>query len=194
MPVYPGTESPIIETVCTIDEHGFVERKLSMFSHVGTHLDVPAHLIKEARSLSSFDISNFCGKAFKQELSDDLTPEIIQNKIGDLGKPDFILFTNGWHNYWQSEKYFSDFPVPSARICEFLADLGVKGVGIDSISIDRVENTKLINHHILLSKNCIIIENLTNMSALPASMFDFFCFPLKIENGDGSPVRAVALI
>jgi arylformamidase len=40
----------------------------------------------------------------------------------------------------------------------------------------------------------VIIENLTNLDSLPDSKFEFFCFPLKIENGDGSPVRAVAKI
>ena len=39
----------------------------------------------------------------------------------------------------------------------------------------------------------IIIENLTGLEQLMNKEFWFSCFPLKIEEGDGSPVRACAI-
>jgi arylformamidase len=45
MPVYPGTEPPRIEDACTIPEHGFAEKRLTMFSHTGTHIDAPGHIL-----------------------------------------------------------------------------------------------------------------------------------------------------
>ena len=52
----------------------------------------------------------------------------------------------------------------------------------------------LINHKTFLSANMIIIENLTGLEQLMDKKFWFSCFPLKIEEGDGSPVRACAII
>ena len=45
-----------------------------------------------------------------------------------------------------------------------------------------------------LFENCDIIniENLTNLEQCGDELFWFGCFPLKIENCDGSPIRAVA--
>jgi kynurenine formamidase len=57
-----------------------------------------------------------------------------------------------------------------------------------------VNEENLPNHHILLGKEILLIENLTNLDKLPDHVFTFQCFPLKVENADGSPVRAIALI
>ena len=36
------------------------------------------------------------------------------------------------------------------------------------------------------------IENLCNLHLCGSDLFQFSCFPLKLTDGDGSPVRAVA--
>lgn len=47
----------------------------------------------------------------------------------------------------------------------------------------------------LLENNVITFTDLVNMQQLPdGEEFMFFGFPLKIKNGDGSPVRAVAYL
>lgn len=63
MPVYPGTEQPIFITGCSIEESGFLEKKITMYSHTGTHIDAPAHFIKDANTLNSLPIEHFYGSA-----------------------------------------------------------------------------------------------------------------------------------
>ena len=46
---------------------------------------------------------------------------------------------------------------------------------------------------ILLAHDIISFENLTNTDQLPPA-FTFYGFPLRVRGGDGSPVRAVAII
>lgn len=47
----------------------------------------------------------------------------------------------------------------------------------------------------LLEAGIVSYENLVNTEKLPKSKkFMFYGFPLKIKDGDGSPVRAVAII
>jgi len=60
--------------------------------------------------------------------------------------------------------------------------------------LEKDSSIALPNHHILLGKEIVIIENLYNLDKLPDSVFTFQCVPLKIENADGSPVRAFAII
>ena len=52
MPVYPGTETPIFAGANTYEKDGFKETKLTMYTHTGTHMDPPAHLIAGCSTLS----------------------------------------------------------------------------------------------------------------------------------------------
>jgi kynurenine formamidase len=49
-------------------------------------------------------------------------------------------------------------------------------------------------HTALLRNNVILIENLKNLDQLIGRHFLFSCLPLNIKSGDGSPVRAVAML
>ena len=51
-----------------------------------------------------------------------------------------------------------------------------------------------LTRHKKLFRDCDIvnIENLKNLDLCGSDLFWFSCFPLKIENSDGSPIRAVA--
>ena len=64
MPVYPGTEQPRLTTACTIDQCGYRETLLHMFSHTGTHMDAPAHMLPSGRTLDDFPAETFAGRGF----------------------------------------------------------------------------------------------------------------------------------
>jgi kynurenine formamidase len=64
---------------------------------------------------------------------------------------------------------------------------------VDALSVDELEAADLPIHKILLER-MLIIENLTNLDKLPKTGFIFSCLPLKLENADASPVRAVAIL
>lgn len=46
MPVYPGTEPPLVEPANTYEKDGFKETRISMFSHTETHMDPPALAVR----------------------------------------------------------------------------------------------------------------------------------------------------
>ena len=82
----------------------------------------------------------------------------------------------------------------TTEAAKWLSGFDLKAVGFDYVSVDAMDASELPNHRILLSKEILIIENLTDLDKLPETKFDFFAIPLKIENADGSPVRAFAEI
>jgi len=197
MTVYPGTEGPKIEQNCTVVQNGYAEKLLTMFSHTGTHIDAPGHILENAATLDDFDISKFVGIAYVLDFR-NVGRKIIE--VDDLKKyeglirqNEFILFCTGWSDYWDNEKYFDGFPVLSEESVSWLSSFKLKGLGFDVISIDPVGSENLPNHRIILSKNMIIIENLTNLEYLVGKNIIFSCMPLKIEDADGSPVRAFAI-
>ena len=63
MPVYPGTQPPSLKNANTISDDGFAEKLITMYSHTGTHIDAPKHMIESGLGLDDFDVSKFIGKA-----------------------------------------------------------------------------------------------------------------------------------
>jgi len=77
MPVYPGTEPPVFITGCSIDDISFLEKKITLYSHTGTHMDAPAHLIKGSKTLDLLPIEHFYGKAISQPFKASKTCMIL---------------------------------------------------------------------------------------------------------------------
>jgi len=62
------------------------------------------------------------------------------------------------------------------------------------ISVDEMASTAMTIHRIFFEKNMVIVENLAGLEVLIDKEFVFSCLPLKFAAGDGSPVRAIAMI
>lgn len=198
MPVYPGTEPPSFTVVYEIERFGFQERKMTFYSHTGTHVDAPAHMIPGAVSVDRFPIDAFVGSACALDLTalagshievSDLAPH-----RGLIETSEFVLLNTGWSRFWGTADYFGRYPILSAEAARWLGRFRLKGVGIDAISVDENGSTGFPIHKILLGKPVLIVENLTNLQELTAQRFTFSCLPLKVQEADGSPVRAIALL
>ncbi|TIH18623.1 cyclase family protein [Marinifilum sp. JC120] len=198
MPVFPGTETPTIEEVFSHEVHGFREHRLNIFSHVGTHIDAPNHMIAGGETLDQMEINRFIGPGICIDCThrnsgspiiniDDLIPY-----EAEISECDFVLLNTGWYRNWGKTEYFTHYPTLNAEAARWLLDFDLKGVGVDVISIDSAEASGYEVHSILLEQGTIIIENLNKLHLLPDEGFLFSCLPLKFENADGSPVRAIA--
>lgn len=197
-PVYPGCEPPLISQEATIEKEGFAEKQLSFCIHTGTHMDVPAHMIPGGATIDSMDISHFTGRGYAIDVSmfsyDTISVETLSAHKAYIEKTDFVILHSGWYRYSWSDSYFTGYPVLSAEAAEWLAGFNLKGIGIDMISVDPVESKNYRNHMTFFRRNIIIIENLKDTDPLAGREFTFYAFPLNIAGGDGSPVRAVAVI
>lgn len=197
MPVFPGSKAPEITCLARVEQDGYFIHEVSFNTHNGTHIDSPAHILSDGRTLDRLPIGQFVGKGMVIDLTNfnKSKVDIIDLKPYEenIKKSEFILFRTGWSGYWGEEKYFNDFPVLSIECAHWLSNFELKGIGIDAISLDETESTTYSVHKIIL-KRCCIIENLTNLDQLPASGFIFSCLPMKFEEADGSPVRAVAIL
>ena len=196
MPVYPGTEPPRLETANTYEKDLFKETKMTMYTHTGTHMDPPAHIFDGRTTLDQFPVEQFIGKALVIDCRELQEGQLItMNHIRRYGEKaeqaDFLLFNLGWDKYWGMDAYFGDFPCMDREVLNFILAGQYKGIGVDAISIDPIDD--LTRHRILFrEKEIVNIENLKDLHLCGDDLFWFSCFPLKLEKGDGSPVRAVA--
>ena len=169
-----------------------------MYSHTGTHIDAPAHIIKEAHTLDLLPIDNYYGKALLLNLTkiQETTIGIKELKPHQalIAQVDFVLLYTGWSRHWGTPKYFCDYHALTPEAANWLNQFKLKGLGLDTISADKADSHDYPIHNALLKQGLLIIENLTNLDKLPCNQFMFSCFPLNFEKADGSPVRAVAFI
>ena len=198
MPVYPGTEPPRLEDACTIERDGFAEKKVTFYSHTGTHVDAPAHLLQDGRTLDRYPIEHFCGEAvclnFDRPGLRTISHADLEPHRPSIERAKFVLLRTGWSRHWGRPSYFANYPILSSEAAEWLVGLRLRGIGLDTISADAPEAEGLPIHRVLLGEGLILVENLTSLDSLPDGVFTFLCFPLRLENADGSPVRAVACL
>lgn len=192
--IYPGSIPPSIRQCNTIEEDGFRQKQLNICTHFSTHIDAPAHILPLGKTLDQLPVSTFIGNALKIDVRGHkyISKDILFEYQDEIAKVDFVIFQTGWEDYWFSDKYFEAFPILDAAACAYLVSFDLKGVGFDAISVDSVGDNDLMNHKVILGKEMIIIENLCNLDHITSTIFEFQCFPLYLEDADGSPVRAIA--
>ena len=170
--------------------------EIAFGSHTGTHVDAPSHIIEDGLNLSQINLDKFIGNAkcvkllnkngllfFKDE-------DIVKLKKSSV---DILLLYSEWDiKTDDNNEFILDFPVFSNELCEIMISMKIKLIGTN---IPTIDNTLEFNaHKKLLKRNICIVEGLINLELLLNKDFIFVCLPLKLENSDGSPVRAIAII
>ena len=198
MPVYPGTDTPKFIPANSYEKDGFKETLLQMYTHTGTHMDPPAHLFAGRTTLDQFPPEQFIGRALVINCRDlkegqSISVEHIRAAGEQAERADFLLFNLGWDKRWGTDAYYGDYPCLDDDALEFVLAGHYKGIGFDVIGLDPIADQNLTRHKKLFRERDIInIENLKNLDLCGGDLFWFSCFPLKLENCDGAPVRAVA--
>ena len=191
MTTYPSDPNVAIVREKEIHSDRSLLHRFTMGTHTGTHLDVPAHIISDGKTLDDFPLSSFMGKTVKVNLN-----SIIElDKMGE--KVDGIIFESSWYKrFKEPEIYFgSDRPEIPRHLVKKAIEMGIKYFGCDLPSVDVSGSKDKPIHNALLGANIIVYESLTNLNQLPLlTPFQFYGFPLPFVGLDGSPVRAVAII
>lgn len=192
MAVYPGDETmPVIRR---LTEHGASSHQSSameMGCHAGTHIDLPLHFRAGETDAGAYPLDRCCGRAVVVDAPEGLIgPEVLEGI--DLADIDFVVFRTGWERHWDAPDYYASWPYLAPETARRLAAAQLKGVGLDSPSIDNAVDQSA--HVILAEAGFVNIENMANLAALPSQSFTLLILPLKLDGAEASPVRAAALV
>ena len=198
-PVFPGYPQPLRTTFTTIDRHGYNSNVWIFVEHTATHVDAPAHFIEGAPTIDKMPLDKYVGWATVLDFS-NVEPEhvISRDEVESRLKalpfqvaPGWILlFYTGYTDKAGTDEWLRH-PGLGEDACKYIADLGVKAIGVDAPSPDRAPFPA---HKILLPRGVAIFENLSNLNKLVGMRFLFVGLPLKLVEGTASPVRAAAII
>ena len=222
MPVYPGNQRTGVFPNKTHAEtakayanspsgHTSTTNCLIMSDHGPTHVDAFYHIDKDGETIDQLGLSNgSTTKAICLDLSRFCNTE-------DWMEPADLEEASARRRTWTCptrEPYSSGrattrrttagiFIIGCIRIralseaaMTWLADRGCINVGIDSPSVDssRAFTDKgYWAHKACRERKVLNVENLANLKEVVNTKFIFSCLPLKIREGTGSPVRAVAI-
>lgn len=82
MPVYPGDPEVVIEEIHALSKEGWNLKNMTISTHIGTHVNVPYHMVKNGNTLDDLSIDCFFGRSLLYKKS-----SVINNQVG-------IIFTN----------------------------------------------------------------------------------------------------
>jgi arylformamidase len=198
MHIYPGDTPFFVYQEKTLHKDGLNLSRLEMGSHNGTHIDAPYHFIADGAPTEALPLDALVGPAWVADCT-DVTPGkgITVEKLEALpwdGRPERVLFKTQNSDLWKRD-YFQQtryvFLTPEAA--QWLAERGVRCVGIDYLSIEKFGAKSPDAHLALLKAGAIVIEGLDLSDAGGNRAYTLACLPLKIPGIDGAPARAVLI-
>ena len=195
--VFPGSPKVSFLQWSNYECHKFASEVIFCSTHVGTHIDAPYHFKSGGGTVERISLGKLIVKdkikVLRIEKKDDEKIEIddLNNQL--IAENDSILINTNWSKYKNMHKYFTKSPGLSKAAAEYLAEIKINLIGIDSPNIDPASDAEFSSHKIFSENNIPIIENLINLDKLLNKKFILIALPLKLKNCSGSPVRAVAI-
>ncbi len=203
-----------LETIATLEKDGVLSKAFSMPEHMGTHIDAPNHFEPNQPALHQIDPKDLFAPGVvidvrgpvagdsDYELSRDAVLE-WENEHGRIPDRAVVMLYTGWGRFWDAPARFQNkdvqgrlhFPGYSAEAARLLVgERKVRGLGIDTLSIDRGLSRDFAVHHIVNRAGRYGLENLANLDMLPAKGFLLVIAPVKIDGGSGGPTRVMAIL
>ncbi|AOV06264.1 cyclase family protein [Sporosarcina ureilytica] len=168
--------------------NGYVtETRMELDVHTGTHVDAPLHMVVDGDTFESVPLESLVGqsKLFDlTEVKDGITKADLEKF--NIEKGDFVLLKT--KNSFEEDFNFN-FIYLTKDGAEYLTEIGVRGVGIDTLGIERDQEGHP-THKTLFGDKIIIIEGLRFKEVAQGEYF-MVAAPLKIEGTDASPARVL---
>lgn len=188
-PVYPGDEKTKIKAIAILEKNGYQDHYLCISTHVGTHMDAPAHMIPNGKNIGEISLEKFSGHGVYIKVSNQKFDLAEIEKI-PIAEGDIVFFHTSMSEQYYLPEYFKNYPAIPESVADYLIKKKIKIVGVDACSPDYAP---FAVHKMFLQEGILIIENLTNLTLLAGKKFKVYAFPLNIAL-DGSPVRVIAEI
>ncbi len=191
MPVYKGREAkrPLFKVDSDFKSGSVYETRIEMNLHTGTHMDSPYHILENGENLDSITLDKVITKCRVLDLKricEKISKKDLETK--EINKGDFILLKtrNSFEGILEGNYVYLD-----KSGAEYLKDRGIKGVGIDSLGIER-DQPNHETHKILFKEGIVILEGL-KLNEIEEGEYFLFAAPIKLKNVEAAPVRAILI-
>jgi kynurenine formamidase len=181
--------------------------KIEMLLHTGSHVDFSKHTVEDGETAIDVALERVCGEAVVVDLSHvDANHEIsvadMEAHAQHVREGDIVLVRTDWtEKHWGNfPTYYMESPYCVAEAAQWLVDRGARAIGFDCFSeycarLPDFTSEEFIIHKVILENGRILMQQMTNLSALPVDRrFQFYAPFIKIDGAEGSPVRFFAVL
>lgn len=200
---------------------GWGDERLRITTHTGTHVDAPLHYGstsegRPARTISDIALEELFVDAVVLDLrgsppSQGISVPALEAAIAAMGAPvpkgGAVLIRTGQEAFALSDDGFFRYPGMTREGTLFLAGLGAKVLGTDALGWDRPfpamrrafeatgDPAEIWDGHFAgREREVFIVQQLSNLAALPPSGFKVGFFPLRLHGCSAAPARVVAFV
>jgi arylformamidase len=164
---------------------------LSMSVHTATHMDAPSHFTNLRHGIDEMPLSAVVGNARVIEIDDPVSVKVDELRAHKIKKGERILLkTRNSRERWDHKPFDESYVFLSTEAALFLVEKGVLTIGVDYLSIGGYGGNMAEVHKIILSAKIWVIEGL-DLSRPAPGLYEMVCLPIKIDNCDGAPARAL---
>lgn len=202
LPIDNAMRGVQITPFTTIATKGWNSTTLALYSHSGTHMDAPRHFLDDAdaATIDRQALEACCGPAKLVDLTpveprELITVERLCERSGPVEPGDRLLLRTDWHKRYGTSAYRDELPRISLELARWLVERQVALVGVEPPSVADVNDMRELTdvHQTLFRGGVVIVEGLSSLDQLRSKRVEFIALPLLVINGDGCPVRAIAL-
>ncbi len=196
LPTWPSDPALKLEQAQSMEEGAVVNvTRISSSVHLGTHIDAPRHFIADGATIDQLPLEVLTGPCYVAQLPDGveaITSDVLERTEITSEMKRILFGTRNSHLWARGETQFqTDFVGITEDGAEWLVEQGVQLVGVDYLSV--APYTDLINPHLVLLRNEVIVVEGLNLSNVMRGFYDLYCLPLKIAGCDGAPARAILI-
>lgn len=200
LPISNDLRGAEVATKKTRAEHGWNATTLTLYSHCGTHMDAPRHFVDDGTPLDQMSLNACCGPAKVLDLTpveprELLSVERLAPWADTIAPGDRLLLRTDWHRRAGTDAYRNELPRISIELARWLVEKRISLLGVEPPSVADVNNVAELTevHQALLGAGITIVEGLAHLDEIRCEQVEFVALPLRITDGDGSPVRAIAI-
>ncbi len=188
-PAWPGDETFHYKLSASMEETGAVNvGQFKASNHTGTHVDAPFHYDSDGLKLGDIPMERFTGDALVVNVEGIETIMAEDLTSFDFSGVKKVLFRS---MSWSDRSIFpSNYTVIGEDVGDFLQEQGIDLIGVDTPSVDPETSKNLTGHHSLYKNDILILEGI-QLDHVAPGIYELFAFPLKMEEADGCPVRAM---
>lgn len=189
MPVFKNEPSrrPELIPVKSIEENEVLIQKIVLDLHSGTHVDAPSHYFKDGKTIDQLSMTKevtSCRVIDLTHVKDHIDSETLRRCHIKAGEFILLKTTNS-----QEEAFNPEFVYLTEEAAEYLVSVGIKGVGIDAMTIERNQPNHE-THKLLLGNEIMIIEGL-RLANVMAGEYKMVALPINIVGAEAAPTRVL---
>ena len=176
----------------------YVMSEVFLWSHVGTHIEVPLHHIENGMDCADLPLDRVVGEAClvdftNKSLFEAITKEEIVKRGSHIREGDIVFIRTGLDSFYRTPRSHDRPYLETDAVAWLVENNKIACLGVDCSGIEKRNEPEQPNHKLLFRNGIPLIEHLAHLDQLTQERFYIIAVPLRIHGLDACPVSVIAI-